>query len=249
MSRVDQVLARYGEFETRAERKLRDLAETDAGRAATRRVRARGGGRSLITRAKRAANAMLAVGIIVIVLAFISPIGIDGFLLALFLAALAGGAVMLWPRRREPDVTTAEIVNAELGALPVRVERWLMKRKADLPKPARTQCDEIILRLEVLAPQLEAVSADAPVVHDARRLIGDHLPRLVESYTKVPEAYRGPDSDAARQLHEGLDTLSGELKRLSEQLAKGDLDRLAIEGKFIEAKYKGSPADRTAEAE
>jgi|TARA_R100000501_G_scaffold17834_1_gene34240 hypothetical protein len=237
---VDQVLSKYDDFTTRADRQLRDLQRSNAGRAATRRIEARE--RSpLRTKAKRAAWIFTGVLLLSLLFAmFVGSLGIDGFILLILALAAAIIVPFLIPdrTRQEPEVTQDVIRNAELGALPVRVERWLAARRHELPSTARVQVDELLLRLEVLAPQLEKVGGDAPVVTDARRLIGEELPRLVTSYIDVPASYREAGGNADRQLHEGLATISAELKRLSEQLAAGDLDRLAIEGRFLEIKYK-----------
>ena len=229
---------KYDEFTARADRQLAELKRTDAGRAAARRLAARE--RSPVRgRLKRAALIFVATIVAALLFGiFIGPIGIDGLVLLILALAVALGTALFWPARREAEPTTDTIRNAELGALPVRVERWLARRRGELPASAGVQIDELLLRLEVLAPQLERVDPAAPVVTDARRLIGDELPRLVQSYVDVPASYRGQGSEPERQLHEGLATISAELRRLSEQLAKGDLDRLAIEGRFLEIKYR-----------
>ena len=75
-----------------------------------------------------------------------------------------------------------------------------------------------------------------------RRLIGDELPELVRGYQSVPHALRRADTDGMmpeRQLLDGLSVVDGELTRMSEQLARGDLERLATQGKYLELKYQG----------
>ncbi|MEE4349957.1 MAG: hypothetical protein V2J26_07000 [Pacificimonas sp.] len=241
MNRTDQVLAKLDDFVARSEGRRRELARSPEGQRASERLKSRELSPSgLKTRLQRNA-VMIGVGLAAFVAVYMifGAIGIDGFLLMLALG-VAGfvGVNMLPAKRAEPEPTTETIRNAELAALPIRVERWLARRRADLPAAASAQIDELLLRLEVLAEQLEKVDQDAPVVKDARKLIGDELPRLVESYLGVHASYRGAGSEAETQLTEGLETVSSELKRLSEQLARGDLDRLAIEGRFLESKYK-----------
>lgn len=238
---VDKKFSRWDEIEQRADRRYRDLAQTDAGRAARRRLRQHAP--SVTKKLWRAGGVLAAtLAAFIVVYALFGAIGIDGFLLLLLGLVVAMGAVFFLPERREPEPTTESIKNAELGALPRRVERWLDRRRVDLPAAASRQVDELMLRLEILAEQLEKVEQEAPVVADARKLIGDELPRLVESYTGVPRAYRQAGSEAEMQLTEGLETVSAELQRLSEQLARGDLDRLAIEGRFLESKYRAPDA-------
>lgn len=248
MSNVDTVLARYDEMNVRAERKLRELASSQEGRAAARRLRQRGGS-GVRKRVVRAAGVLVATFIVLALFyGVFGAIGIDGFILLVAALAIALGTALFWPARKAQAPTIDTIRNAELAALPVRVERWLEARRAALPTTAARQVDELLLRLEVLATQLEKVEGSAPVVQDARKLIGEELPRLVESFTSIPEAYRQRGSEAEAQLHEGLETISAELKRLSEQLARGDLDRLAIEGRFLEIKYRQGDAPSGGEA-
>ncbi len=237
---VDQVLTKYHDFTARADRQLQELRRSDEGRAAARRMERREQS-PWKTKLKRSGIAVAAVLVAALILGMVvQGIGIDGFVLMILALVAAFAVPMMLPSRikKEPEPTVDNIINAELGALPVRVERWLAARRSELPQSARVQVDELLLRLEILAPQLQKVDADAPVVTDARRLIGNELPRLVTSYVEVPASYREPGGEADTQLHEGLATISAELKRLSEQLAKGDLDRLAIEGRFLEIKYK-----------
>ena len=237
---VDEVMSRYQDVTLRADRKLRDLANTEQGRAAAARLRQRQGqGGTLKTKALKVGAILLASFVALLVIGnILGGLGIFNFMMLVLATAIASGAVLVWPRRVEKPVTQEEIVNAELGALPVRVEKWLAARRNDLPAAAQRQCDELLLRLEVLSAQLKKVENDAPVVNDARKLIGEELPRLVESYLNVPESHRTRGSEPERQLVEGLDTVSTELQRLSDQLARGDLDRLAIEGRFLEIKYR-----------
>ena len=42
-----------------------------------------------------------------------------------------------------------------------------------------------------------------------------------------------------KQLLDGLAVVDTELSRMSEQLARGDLERLATQGKYLELKYQG----------
>jgi len=80
------------------------------------------------------------------------------------------------------------------------------------------------------------------VAVELRKLLGEELPELVNGYRRVPDALRresrdGPSPD--RQLCEGLGVVDAALSRMSEQLASGDLHRLATQGRYLEIKYKG----------
>lgn len=221
----------------RADEALKRLGQTPEGRAAAlRRTQ-----RHVKSVAQRVANAAMATaGLAVAALLFamfVAPLGINGFLLLVLAVAGVGGWFLL--RRPQAEMPTPQAMkNADLAAIPRRVEAWLERQRRSLPSRASKLIDEILLRLEVLGEQLGQVPSGQPIAGDARRLIGEHLPRLVDTYLKVPQAYRTPGSEPEQQLLEGLVTIADELRRLSEQLVRGDLDALAIEGKFLEQRYK-----------
>ena len=73
-------------------------------------------------------------------------------------------------------------------------------------------------------------------------LFRSELPELVKGYNRVPvnlrrEGVNGMSPD--RQLVDGLAVVDSELKRMSEQLAAGDLNKLATQGRYLELKYQG----------
>ena len=96
-----------------------------------------------------------------------------------------------------------------------------------------------------LAEQLASVAPNDPVAADLNRLLSQHLPELVERYTRVPDDQRrvtGPDgSSIETRLVDGLAVIDSELARVSEKLAAGDRDAFLIQGRFIENKYGGDP--------
>lgn len=221
----------------RADEALKRLGQTPEGRAAALR-RTQRHAKSVAQRVANAAMATAGLAVAALLFAmFVAPLGINGFLLLVLAVAGVGGWFLL--RRPQPEMPTPQAMkNADLAAIPGRVEAWLERQRRSLPSRASKLIDEILLRLEVLGEQLGQVPSGQPIAGDARRLIGEHLPRLVDTYLKVPQAYRAPGSEPEQQLLEGLVTIADELRRLSEQLVRGDLDALAIEGKFLEQRYK-----------
>lgn len=221
----------------RADEALKRLGQTPEGRAAALR-RTQRHAKSVAQRVANAAMATAGLAVAALLFAmFVAPLGINGFLLLVLAVAGVGGWFLL--RRPQAEMPTPQAMkNADLAAIPRRVEAWLERQRRSLPSRASKLIDEILLRLEVLGEQLGQVPSGQPIAGDARRLIGEHLPRLVDTYLKVPQAYRTPGSEPEQQLLEGLVTIADELRRLSEQLVRGDLDALAIEGKFLEQRYK-----------
>ncbi|BBE36050.1 hypothetical protein [Sphingosinicella microcystinivorans] len=221
----------------RADEALKRLGQTPEGRAAALR-RTQRHAKSVAQRVANAAMAAAGLAVAALLFAmFVAPLGINGFLMLVLAVVGVGGWFLL--RRPQAEMPTPQALkNADLAAIPRRVEAWLERQRRSLPARASKLIDEILLRLEVLGEQLGQVPSGQPIAGDARRLIGEHLPRLVDTYLKVPQAFRTPGSEPEAQLLEGLVTIADELRRLSEQLVRGDLDALAIEGKFLEQRYK-----------
>ncbi len=228
MSQADDILARASGVLERSE--IRRTVER--------------GARSVAIRVRRAA--LTAFGILVAAFiwgAFVSPLGIGGVLGIGLMLMLAVLFVVLLPtstRVRIPDVKT--LPSTPLPQLPSRTKAWLDGQRLALPAPARSLADGIGVKLAALEPQLAMLDEREPAAAAVRRLIGDELPELVKGYQAVPHALRKADTDGMmpeRQLIEGLSVVDSELSRMSEQLARGDLERLATQGKYLELKYSG----------
>lgn len=173
---------------------------------------------------------------------FVTPIGLIGFFLSipLFLG-LALAALLLPAGVYTPP---EQLPNAPLKALPLSTEAWLSSQRRALPPPAQRLSDGIGLKLEHLTPQLQTLDERDPAALEIRRLIADELPELVNGYLRVPkhlrrEGLNGMSPD--KQLVEGLNVVDAELQRMSEQLASGDLHKLATQGRYLELKYQGDP--------
>lgn len=209
------------------------------GRAAARRRRER--------RKQRAVRMMrrmffLTLAILVAAVAWgliIGPIGGTGVMAVALGIVLAWAGVLLFSA--EPDARAEELPQVPLKALPNRTERWLDSQRLALPAPANRLIDQIGVRLEGLAPCVQHLDEREPAAMEVRRLVGEELPELVRGYQRVPQQLRRQGPDA--QLVEGLRVVESELARMTEQLASGDLDKLATQGKYLELKYRGDGED------
>lgn len=185
---------------------------------------------------------MLAAGLIG---TFVTPLGIGGFFLMLVMMAIVFFGILGWPRAAEP--TSEQISRSELPLLPSRTERWLEAQRPALPAPAQRLADDIGIKLEAAGPQFARLDPREPVARDFRKLIAEELPELVEGYKRVPEGMRRQDRNGGaspdRQLIEGLRVVDEELLRMSEQMASGDLDKLATQGRYLELKYRGEDGE------
>lgn len=200
--------------------------------------------RSVFARAGRAIKyAAVAAGAVVLstfVWGLISPIGIAGVMIA-FLAMLAAMCAGVY-FSRERLVPVEKLREIDLKQLPQSTDRWLQSQRRALPAPAVTLVNDIGRKLDTLGVQLQTLDEREPVAGELRRLIGDELPELVSGYHRVPPHLRrdglnGMSPD--KQLVDGLAVVSTELNRLSEQLATGDLNTLATQGRYLELKYQG----------
>lgn len=189
--------------------------------------------------------ALLWVAIVVGMIAFglISPIGlgVSGVIIAAMLALLGTALLLIYPKL--PAVTEASLLQSDIRTLPLDTEIWLESQRPALPAPAQTLVDGIGVQLETLSDQLASVDAREPATEEVRRLVGEHLPDLINGYKRVPEAMRGQamssGKSADQQLVESLGVIERQIGQMSEDIAKGDLDALATRGRYLEIKYQG----------
>ena len=77
-----------------------------------------------------------------------------------------------------------------------------------------------------------------------RKLVGEHLPELVSTYTSIPRHLRGEVSGGRtpdQQLAESLSKISTEIDSVTRQLAAGAIDNLAIKTRYLDYKYGTGP--------
>ena len=206
------------------------------------RQRVRRAGRRAARAAKYSVIGVVGVLLSAIVLGFFVPLGISGVMLTVL--AMMAAVVIAVLFSREPDVVVEALPKSPIKALPNQTARWLDQQRAMLPAPAQRLSDGIGLKLEALAPQLQMLGENEPAAAEIRRLIADELPELVRGYGRVPEALRRANTNGMipeKQLVDGLSVVDSELTRMSEQLARGDLEKLATQGKYLELKYQGDP--------
>lgn len=229
MSRSDRVLAD-------AEAVLR--RHSDRGRSLSARARQRRNA-GVLRKLRYAFWALVAVLLGGAVAGFVAPLGVTGVMVAIGVLIAAFIVIALLPT--QGSVPTEALAQTELAALPLKTEIWLENQRKALPAPAVTLVDSIGVRLETLAPQLERLGEQDPAALEIRRLLSDHLPELVTGYQSIPEPLRREERNGRvpeRQLVDGLQVIDGEIARMTETLASGDLDKLATQNRFLELKYQ-----------
>jgi hypothetical protein len=123
-----------------------------------------------------------------------------------------------------------------------QLDSFLGRQRSALPAPAARRVDAISAQLPLLESRLGEVDALDPLAQDARRLMGKHLPDLIERYEKVPLVYRnerdGEGMTVDERLVAGLDAAREALNDIGVKLAREDLDAFETQGRFIESRYK-----------
>jgi len=167
-------------------------------------------------------------------------IGLGGFF-SIVIATLVVMAVIAFWRPREKavpaykdDMSNADVVR-RLGAL-------LARKRHVLPPAAARRADAISAQLPMLESQLSDMAVLDPLAQDARRLLGKHLPDLIDRYEAVPGEYRaerdGEGLNVDERLIQGLEAATGAVDELGRKLARDDVDAFQTQGRFIEDRYR-----------
>lgn len=229
---VDQAIARFDEVMGRIDR-------GSAARAAQRRQVSR----SLGIVKRKATNIGIAIGVLIAAtIAFgliVGPIGLGGLFLVAALMVLAVLVLSVMPGER-PIVDYKEDMPNQ--AVVQRLDSLISRKRTALPAPAATRLDAISAQLPLLENRLAETQILDPLAQDARRLMGKHLPELIERYERVPAAYRherdGEGLTVDERLVAGLDAARTALDDLGRKLAREDLNAFETQGRFIESRYK-----------
>jgi hypothetical protein len=229
---VDQAIARFDEVMGRIDR--RGIA-----REAQRRYVSRG----VAAMARKVANIGMAIGVLIAATLvfglFVGPIGIGGLFVVAALMFLAVILFSIWPGER-PIVDYKEDMPNQ--AVVQRLDSLLVRRRAALPAPAANRVDAISAQLPMLESRLAQTDILDPLAQDARRLMGKHLPELIERYERVPPSYRkerdGEGLTVDERLIQGLDAAKTALDDLGRKLAHEDMTAFETKCRFIESRYR-----------
>ncbi len=226
----------------RAEEFLRRHMKSKAAREAERRQRRRQW-QELTRRLGRAVAVTGAsgAGIVGYGLA-VAPVGATGLIAVGAATVAAATGMLLWPTRRQAETGTLALT--PLDTLATDAEDWLVRQRPKLPSRAAAGVDAVLVRLHDLQPQLVQLDSNAPLAGEARRLIGEHLPRLVDSFLGVPAASRQANPEIERQLLDGLRIVADELTRLAQEVGRDRLLDFKTQGRFLETRYGDDAADR-----
>lgn len=160
-------------------------------------------------------------------------------LLSVLLGVAAFAVLAIYPS--SPRVHSGDLETATLPELAGSTEIWLEGKRKALPNAAVDAIDMIGVRLEQMAPQLATLDERGPAAREVRKLLSEHLPALVESYTRIPASVRSQPgaggTSPSDQLVDGLCVIADEIETMSLDLSRNDIDALATRGRFLETKY------------
>ncbi len=166
-------------------------------------------------------------------------IGFVGVMIT-FLAIVAAVVVFgNYPRVRLPsraDLTRTQ----DARQLVARTELWLEQQRPALPAPAVRIVEDIGVQLDALGLQLAHVDPLHPAAGETRKLVGEVLPEMIDSYRKIPAHLRTEEragSTPDKQLVDSLGKISKEIDSVTRQLAEGSLDDLAIRNRYLDYRY------------
>jgi hypothetical protein len=150
-------------------------------------------------------------------------------------AAVAGVALLqlclsAWPRKQT-------FSRDELMALPMQAEEWLLDKRSTLPLVAAGSVDAILTALGDLPRHLARVDPASTLAWEARRLIGEHLPVLVNGWTALPAATRERDGELLDRLVSGLGTISAELIRIAEEASRDERASFETRERYLGTRY------------
>ncbi len=191
---------------------------------------------------RKAVRIAIAVALVAVVTMgaglLLDGIGITGLFFAVLAAILAVIVFSVWPRIGVPEI--GKINRGDVRTMVGNTELWLESRRPALPAPAVSIVDRIGGQLDVLGVQLEGLDERRPEAVEIRKLIGESLPDIVSTYTRIPahlraEAQGGRSPD--EQLTESLGRISGEIDQITRDLAAGEIDGLAVRTKYLGYKY------------
>lgn len=168
---------------------------------------------------------------------FIGSIDFLTWLVALPTVFLVSMLSLFWPSRRRESLRL-RANEVELRILASRTEEWLLDRCPELPRAALPAVDSILSRLREMQPDLETLPADSALAGEAHRLLGQHLPRLVDTYLSLPLSVREQHSENSRRLAESLGIVAEEMDRLSSEVTSGRTLSFDTQHRFIETRYR-----------
>lgn len=168
----------------------------------------------------------------------IEGIGFTGLMLAFLTTVAAIFVFSRYPRIKTPR--RADLNKGDVRQMVGQTELWLEAQRPALPPPAAKIVSDMGVQLDALGLQLEHVDQSHPAAQEVRKLVGEVLPEMVDSYRRIPANMRREERGGRtpdQQLEESLGKISKEIDSVTRQLAEGSLDDLAIRTRYLDYRY------------
>ncbi|HET9427200.1 MAG TPA: hypothetical protein VFO69_02465 [Allosphingosinicella sp.] len=188
-------------------------------------------------RMRRATWILAGLLIMLVGAGIVTDIGFFTWLVALPTAFFVAFLSLFWPSRQKAEAPQ-RMESAPLEEMAIRAADGLLDRCDELPGRAIGSADLIIGRLHELAPHLGALRSGDPAEGDARRLICQHLPRLVDTYLDLPPSMRAPGSEATTRFTESLTIVAQEFDSLLDRCCRDRQLGFETQHRFIETRYR-----------
>lgn len=197
-----------------------------------------------LRRLKRAGFLLAALFVAMVAISLFVNVGFLTWLVAIPTMLLVAFMSLFWSgkKREDPEVTVARGEALPLAELATRAEDGMIDRSKELPGRALPAADAIVARLNELQPHLATLDPQSTLAGDARRLIGQHLPRLVDTYLELPPSTRGPASESTTRFTESLGIVGQELDHLLDQCCRDREISFETQRRFIETRYREDPS-------
>jgi hypothetical protein len=197
-----------------------------------------------LRRTRRAAWLLAGLLVALVAASIVVHISFVTWLVALPTAFFIAFLSLFWPSRAAAEpVKTPD--TAPLEELAIRAADGLLDRCDELPGRAIGSAESIIGRLHELAPHLATIDPNDPAAGDSRRLICQHLPKLVDTYLDLPMSMRAPGSEATRRFTESLTIVAGEFDSLLERCCRDRQLGFETQHRFIETRYRDDESLRS----
>lgn len=185
-------------------------------------------------RVRRAGLLLIMIVAGLLVLGMIHPITLLLWLVAIPLAGFGSLLSLMWPTRRWLKKRSPRNALPDLaGSTIVRLGRF----RSEMPISSRAAFDLVVERVKGISA-LVGDERNVLLVDEAKRLVGEHLPRLLESYCALPRGERTPSR--ADALTSALVAIADELADLLLRFQRARADRFEIEGRFIASRFPGT---------
>ncbi|ABC64324.1 hypothetical protein [Erythrobacter litoralis] len=205
--------------------------------------------KNLVTRAKYFAMAVIGILAAASVAGLVvNGIGFTGVIMAALGVLVSAYIFGSYPKVKTPQRADLKVSDPE--RLVTRTEMWLEEQQRFLPRSANRVIEQLGDRLDNLSYQLQRVPAEHETARDIRKLVGETLPDMVDSYKNIPrhlQREKRGETSPEEQITEGLQKISNEIDHITRKLAQGSIDDLAIKHRYLDYKYgegvEGEQAD------